>query len=187
MANNTKTELEKYHNSWYKPGKGKITQLLWYYTNLLFFKSAWFPFIAPKRTLLKWFGAKVGIGVVIKPAVNIKYPWKLQIDDHAWIGEGVWIDNLDEVTIGENACLSQGVMLLCGNHDYTKSTFDLRTEPITLAGGVWIGAQSVVIPGTVCESHAVLAVNSVSAKHMEAYTIYRGNPAVAVKKREIRE
>ena len=57
--------------------------------------------------------------------MNIKYPWFLAIGDHTWIGEKVWIDNLAEVAIGANCCVSQGAMLLCGNHNYKKSTFEL--------------------------------------------------------------
>ena len=41
------------------------------------------------------------------------------------IGENVWIDNLASVSIGATCCLSQGAMLLTGNHNYKKTTFDL--------------------------------------------------------------
>ena len=113
-------------------------------------------------------------GVVIKPGVNIKYPWKLEIGNHSWIGEQVWIDNLAGVKIGSNVCLSQGAMLLCGNHNYKKSTFDLIVKDIILEDGVWIGAQSVVCPGVVCNTHTLFSVNSVANKDLEAYTFTRG-------------
>ena len=61
-------------------------------------KRSWFPISGFKRFLLRLFGAKIGKGVVIKPCVNIKYPWKLRIGNYVWIGENVWIDNLDTVT-----------------------------------------------------------------------------------------
>lgn len=122
---------------------------------------------------------------MIKPNVNIKYPWRLQINENAWIGEGVWIDNLAEVSIGANACLSQGAMLLTGNHDYSKPTFDLQTKNITLEEGVWIGAKAVVCPGVTCHSHSVLTVGSVATKDLSAYGIYQGNPAILVKNRNL--
>ena len=84
-----------------------------------------------KRTLLRLFGANVGRGVVLKPRVTIKYPWKLAVGEHSWIGENVWIDNLGQVTIGNHCCLSQGALLLCGNHNYKKATFDLMVGDIT--------------------------------------------------------
>ena len=97
--------------------------------------------------LLRMTGASVGAGVVIKPRVTIKYPWKLAVGNHSWIGEQVWIDNLDQVTIGAHVCISQGALLLCGNHDYKKPTFDLITGPIVLEDGVWIGAKASVALG----------------------------------------
>ena len=135
--------------------------------------------------MLRAFGATLGKGVVIKPKINIKYPWLLKIGDYSWIGEKVWIDNLVPVTITGNCCISQGAMLLTGNHDYKKASFDLITGEIKLEEGVWVGAKATVCPGVTMASHSILAVGSVLSQDTEAYTIYRGNPALAVKKRVI--
>lgn len=179
-----KTDFSKYDNTWYHPGK-KVVCVLWYFVNVVFFVSHIIPSSGLKIWLLKLFGAKVGHGVVIKPGVNIKYPWKLEIGDHCWIGEKVWIDNLAKVKIGNNVCLSQGAMLLCGNHDYKKSTFDLIIGEITLEDGAWVGAKSVVCPGVKLETHSILAVASIATKDLEPFGIYQGNPAVKVRERNI--
>lgn len=178
-------DLSKYDNSWYYPGRGVILRTIWYFVNALFFINPLNPSSSIKVFFLRMFGAKVGRGVVIKPCVNIKYPWHLTIGDHSWLGEKVWIDSLDKVIIGRSCCLSQGAMLLNGNHDYRSVTFDLITKPIVLEDGVWIGAQSLVAPGVTCRSHSVLAVMSVASSDLKPDTIYRGNPAVEVKLREI--
>ncbi len=162
-----------------------IKRFLWHFTNHLFFNHGLFPFRRLKVVLLRIFGAKVGKGVNIKPSINIKYPWLLEVGDYAWLGENVWIDNLGMIKIGANACISQGALLLTGNHDYSRSTFDLMVKPITLEDGVWIGAKAMVTPGVTCYSHSLLSVGSVATKDMEAYGIYQGNPAVKVKVRQI--
>ncbi|MGJ5642446.1 WcaF family extracellular polysaccharide biosynthesis acetyltransferase [Formosa sp. S-31] len=180
-----KTDLSTYNNAWYQPG-GKLKQLAWYFVNVLFFINPLNPVSKIKISLLKLFGAKVGTGVVIKPGVNIKYPWLLEIGDYTWIGEKVWIDNLTQVTIGKNVCLSQEAMLLCGNHNYKKTTFDLMVGKITIEDGAWIGAKSVVCPGVKVQSHAILIVNSVANKDLNGFGIYQGNPAQFVRKRKIR-
>lgn len=179
-----KADLSRFNNDWYQPGpKWKI--ILWFITSSVFLNS-YLPLpVSLKVAVLRFFGARIGKGAVIKPAVNIKYPWFLEIGDHVWIGENVWIDNLAPVTIGNHACISQGAMLLTGNHDYRRSSFDLMIKPIVLEEGVWIGAQSVVCPGVTCHSHAVLSVGSVATRPLDAYGIYQGNPAVFVRKREI--
>jgi putative colanic acid biosynthesis acetyltransferase WcaF len=179
------TDLSKYDNSWYKPGN-PVKRFFWYFTNIVFFINPFLPFSGLKVFLLRLFGAKVGKKVVIKPAVNIKYPWKMEIGNHVWIGEGAWIDNLADVKIKDHACISQGAMLLCGNHNYKKEAFDLIVRGITLEEGAWVGAHSVVCPGIVCKSHSVLAVNSVAVSNLDAYGIYQGNPAVKIKEREIK-
>ena len=177
------TRLDLYDNSWYRPGGSALKRLLWYFTNQLVFVHGLLPVNGLKVILLRLFGARIGKGVVIKPSVNIKYPWNLRAGDYVWIGEDVWIDNLGEVSLGNHVCLSQGCLLICGNHNYRSPGFDLMVEGISLEAGVWIGTRAVVCPGVKAASHAVLAAGSVASSDMEAYTIYRGNPAQAVKKR----
>lgn len=179
------TALDQYDNAWYKPGKSALVRTLWYYVNLFFFQPGWLPVSSLKVGLLRLFGARVGKGVAIKPAVNIKYPWRLTIGDYVWIGENVWIDNLADISIGSHVCISQGAMLLTGSHNYKKPSFDLIIGNIVLEEGAWIGAKAVVCPGVTCQSHSVLAVNSVATADLEAYMIYQGNSAVAKRRREI--
>ena len=179
-----KTDLSRFNNSWYKPGpRWKV--LLWFCINSIVLKS-YLPIpVGIKIKVMQLFGAKIGHHVMIKPGVNVKYPWFLSIGNYVWIGEDVWIDNLAQVTIEDHVCISQGAMLLTGNHDYRRPTFDLVIKPIHLEGGAWVGAQTVVCPGVTCHSHSVLAVGSVATRSLEAYCIYQGNPANFVRKREI--
>ncbi len=179
-----KVDLSSYNNEHYNPGN-PVKRMLWYAVSLLVFQSYLFPGSTLKQLILRIFGARLGSGVIIKPSVLIKYPWFLEIGAHSWIGEKAWIDNLTMVKIGSHVCLSQGAMLLTGNHDYKKSGFDLEVQPITLGDGVWIGARAVVCPGVVCKSHAVLGVGSVATKELKEYTIYAGHPAVEIRARSI--
>lgn len=180
-----KTDLSKYDNSWFDPGGSRVSRALWYITSAVFFQGHLFPFSGAKSLLLRLFGATVGTGVNIKPAVTIKYPWLLVVGNYCWIGEQVWIDNLAQVRIGDHVCISQGAMLLTGNHDYRKQAFDLVVRAIVLEDGVWIGARSTVGPGVTCRSHAVLAAQSFTSADLEAYQVYAGNPAVKVRSRVI--
>jgi putative colanic acid biosynthesis acetyltransferase WcaF len=181
----SKTDLSKYNNDWYQPGGSLLKNACWYFVNAIFIHSA-FPFSSVKVFLLRLFGASIGTSVTIKPNVTIKYPWHLTIGNHVWIGEQVWIDNLSRVTIKNNCCVSQGAMLLCGNHDYSKTSFDLIVKDITLEEGVWIGAKSIVCPGVKIGSHSVLTVNSVATSNLEPWGIYQGNPAIKIKERVIK-
>lgn len=180
-----RTDLSAFRTGSYSAGpRWKV--FAWYFVNYYIFNSALpFPY-GFKSWLLRAFGARVGKGLVIKTKVRIKNPWRLQIGEHCWIGESVWIDNLEEVTIGNHVCLSQGAMLLTGNHDYTRADFPYRLGKIALADGVWIGAQAVVCPGVECGTHAILTVSSVASRNLEAWQIYAGNPAAIVRTRTIK-
>ncbi|MDB2463637.1 WcaF family extracellular polysaccharide biosynthesis acetyltransferase [Flavobacteriaceae bacterium] len=179
-----KIDLSSFSNEDYQPGS-LVKRFLWHLVNRIIIQTS-IPFPSSfKSWMLRLFGAKIGRGLVIKPKVNIKYPWFLEIGNHCWIGEDVWIDNLTHVKIESNVCISQGAMLLTGNHNYKKSSFDLITDSITLEDGVWIGAKSVVCPGVTCGSHVVLSVGSIATKDLEPYTIYQGNPAESIRKRRL--
>lgn len=178
------TDLSVYNNSWFEPG-GFAKRMCWHYVNCIFFKSGYFPFYRLKVFLLRLFGAGIGKGVFIKPYVNIKYPWLLQIGDHVWIGEQVWIDNVAMVRIQSHSCISQGACLLTGNHNYKKTSFDLLPGEILLEQGVWISAHSIVCPGVTCRQHSILSVASVATRDLEPFFIYSGNPAVKVRERII--
>jgi putative colanic acid biosynthesis acetyltransferase WcaF len=179
------TDLSLYQNSHYNPGGNAVKRLLWFYVNALVFKTSLLPINAVKSSLLRLFGSHIAKGVVIKPCVNIKYPWNLSIGANTWVGENVWIDSLVMIDIGANVCLSQGATLLTGSHDYKQQTFNLITGSITLADGVWIGAGAIVNQGVTVASHAVLTAGSVATKNLEAYSIYQGNPALKIRERVI--
>ncbi len=180
-----KVTLSSFNNDWYKP-ESAIKRLLWYICSIIFFKNGLFAFYGFKVFLLRLFGAKIGQSVLIKPSVNIKYPWLLSVGNNVWIGEDVWIDNLANVRIANDVCISQGALLLCGNHNFSMATFDLIVQPIIIEDGVWIGAKAIVTGGVICATHTVLAVGSCLSASTEAYGIYRGNPAVKVKERVVR-
>ena len=176
---NSSVDLSSYSKGDYRSGPW-LRCALWYLISLALIESAlpWPIFL--KRFVLRCFGAKLGEGVVLKPRLRIKLPWNLSVGDHSWLGEDVWIDNLSRVEIGSNVCLSQGACIMTGNHDRNSSSFDLRLSPVSLGDGVWIGARSLVCPGTEAEPGAVVEAGAVVKKRLEKDAIYAGNPAVRV-------
>lgn len=176
-----KVDLSTFKNPELDHGAGFVKRLFWHIVSKTFIHS-YLPIpMAVKITILKTFGAKIGKGLVIKPSVNIKYPWFLEIGENCWLGEEVWIDNLVWVKLGHNVCLSQGAMLLTGNHDYTKTGFDLITGEIKIEDGAWVGAKSLVCPGVNLRSHSVLSAYSMATRDLDENGIYKGNPAEFIK------
>lgn len=176
--------LSNYNNKSYNPGKSILIRLIWLFFSASFVNS-WIPFSGLKIFILRFFGAKIGRNVIIKPHVSIKYPWRLKLGNNVWVGEKVWIDNLAAVTIEDNVCISQGAMLLTGNHNYKKSGFDLMLGEINIEQGAWVGAKVLVGPNSKLASHTVLLAGSVYSGLSDGYSIYSGNPAQKIRERII--
>jgi putative colanic acid biosynthesis acetyltransferase WcaF len=170
-------DLSRFANPEYDSGRGPLARVLWYYVSLLTFESGWLPLSGVKRRILCLFGARVGRGVVIKPHVRIKYPWRLEIGDHCWIGQGVWIDNIDNVRIGSHVCVSQYAYLCTGSHDPARVAFDLIHKPIAVENGAWLAARCTILPGVTIGANAIVAGGSVVTRDVEPATVVAGVPA----------
>jgi putative colanic acid biosynthesis acetyltransferase WcaF len=148
------------------PGNRNIAwRAAWYLVNAWLFQSA-VPALIPsswKAAILRAFGARVGQGFVCKPRVTIKYPWFLDIGDHVWLGELVWIDNHATVKLGNHVCISQGAYLFTGNHDWNDERFRFFCQPIEIGDGCWVGAGVRVGPGVSVKSGTV-ALASVASE-----------------------
>ena len=178
--------LESYRISNYTPGASLIKYIAWYLIGSPIVASSLIPFSGVRILILRLFGAKIGASVRIKPRVRIKFPWRLSIGDATWIGEGVWVDNIVDVTIGNNCCISQGAYFCTGNHDWSSETFDLIAKPIFIEDQVWVGANVCLGPGSVLQVGTVVALGSVfRGKTQTSWGIFSGNPAIKVADRII--
>ncbi len=177
--------LDNYTLGTYTPGAPYWKQFLWYFCGAPLLESRWLPLSALKVWILRTFGATIGKQVRIKPGVRVKFPWRLTVSDFVWIGEDVWIDNLATVNLESHVCLSQGVYLCTGNHDWNHPDFQLIPAPIHIQEGSWIAAKSIIGPGVTVGRGAVLTIGSTAGHSLEPMTIYAGNPAKAIKQRKL--
>ncbi|MGB8699712.1 MAG: WcaF family extracellular polysaccharide biosynthesis acetyltransferase [Thermosynechococcaceae cyanobacterium] len=177
--------LDRYTLGCYTPGAPRWKQWLWYILGAPLVRSYWIPFSVVKVWVLRLFGAHIGQQVRIKPGVQVKFPWRLVVGDYVWIGENAWLDNLALIVLESHVCLSQGVYLCTGNHDWSQPDFKLAPAPIHIQQGSWIAARAVVGPGVTVGQGAVLGLGSVAGRSLQPMTIYTGNPAQPIKQRVI--
>jgi len=179
-------DLSRFSNAGFDRGASRLKEALWTLVRCLFFAPA-LPWPSAIRVFwLRLFGAKIGRGMIIRSRVNIHFPWRLEVGDHVWIGEECWLLNLAPIVIENHVCLSQRAFLCTGNHDFTSPTFELVVKSIHVETGAWIGAASFVGPGVCVASHALLTAGSVATTDLKQFTIYRGNPASAIKDRIVK-
>lgn len=154
----------------------QVLRVLWGVAQL-FFRFSPRPCFGWRAFLLRCFGARIGRSVNIYNSARIQFPWNLQIDDLAAVGERVILYNLGLLRIGHSATISQGSHLCGGTHDYTTSDMRLRCEPITIERNAWVCADAFIGPGVTVAEGAVVGARAAVFKDVAAWTIVGGNPA----------
>lgn len=153
-------ELSTFKKKKIYQNKNFFIHVSWFLINNLIFNT-FFPFNNIKIIILRLYGAKIGKGVILKNYLRIKFPWNLEIGDNVWVGESVWIDNISSVIIKKNCCISQGVYFCTGNHNFKKKTFDLKTGDIVINESSWLGAKTIVSPGSIVKKNSFIKLGSV--------------------------
>ncbi len=180
-------DLKTYRNPVGFRGKSAcVVQLWWLVQSTLFAASPQFMY-GWRRFLLRAFGAKIGVGVIIRPSVRITYPWKLTIGDCSWIGDDVDLYTLGDITIGANAVVSQRSYLCTGSHDYRVSSFDIYEKPIVIEDEAWVATDVFIAPGVTVGRGAVIGARSTVLEDMPAGMICVGYPARPIKKRVMKD
>lgn len=164
----------------------QVLRVLWGVASVVF-KLIPRPFFGVRRSILRIFGAKIGIQVHIYSSATIYFPWNLEIGDFSAIGENCLIYNLGKVTIGQRTTISHRAHLCAGSHDYTDPTLPLLKLPISIGNQAWICSDAFIGPGVTVGEGAIVGARGVAMSNVSDWTIVAGNPARWIKKRLLME
>ena len=94
------------------------------------------------------------------------------------------------VAIFDNVNIGQNVTISGLNHNYADpnkpiSEQGVDTSPIIIEDNVWIGANSVVLPGILIGKNSIIGAGSVVTKDVPSYSVAVGNPAKVIKMYDI--
>lgn len=101
------------------------------------------------------------------------------------IGHHVDVYNVAKVTIGDRATVSQYSYLCAASHDIANATMSLTASPICIEDSAWVCARAFVGPGVCVREGGVVGACGVVVKDVPRWTVVVGNPAKAIRKREI--
>jgi putative colanic acid biosynthesis acetyltransferase WcaF len=143
------------------------------------------PWHGFRARLLRMFGADIAEPgkVVIFPTVSIVFPWKLALAPRSVIGPRVTLYNLETISLGRGATLSQNCHLCAGTHDYSRWSMPLVAKPIVVGENAWLGADVFVGPGVSIGELCVVGARSVVVRDLPLRTVCAGNPCKAIKDR----
>lgn len=115
----------------------------------------------------------------------------LKIGENTYIGE---CNNLraagGPIEIGKNCMIAEFVTLVASNHKMNfgelmiEQDWDSTKCGIFIDDDVWIGANSVILPGVHIGKGCVIGAGSVVTKDVKPFSIVVGNPARILKKRD---
>jgi len=110
------------------------------------------------------------------------------IGNHTRIGLGNTI--IGPATIGNKVNLAQNVVISGLDHNFeeigqTIADQGVSTKETIINNDVWIGANSVVLPGITIGEHVVIGAGSVVTKDIPGYCVAVGNPARVIKQYDI--
>jgi acetyltransferase-like isoleucine patch superfamily enzyme/glycosyltransferase involved in cell wall biosynthesis len=163
----------------------KVIRAVWMLCGRPLFRISFHNWYGLRAALLRLFGAKIGKEVRIRPTVHIEIPWTLDIRDGVTVGDYAILYSLGTITIGERTIISQYAHLCAGTHDHTDRRFPLIRDPIEIGPDAWIGADAFVGPNVRVGRLSVLGARSSAYRDIEPATVYVGNPARPLKKREL--
>lgn len=106
------------------------------------------------------------------------------IGDHTRIGIHSTI--IGPVCIGSHVHLAQGITVTALNHNFTNTDQridqqGITTQQVVIGDDVWIGANSVILPGVTIGHHCVVAAGAVVTKDVPDYCVVGGVPAKVIK------
>lgn len=92
----------------------------------------------------------------------------------------------DSLTIGENVCINDGVVILTASHDIFDPKWPHKKAEIIIDDYVWVGTGALILPGVHLGRGCVVGARAVVTKSVGPGEIVVGNPAKALsKKRDI--
>jgi putative colanic acid biosynthesis acetyltransferase WcaF len=169
-------DLRRYDQSGFDRGRPTWMIILWWFVQAIAFPLSFHNFNGLRIALLRWFGAKIGTGVVIRPTARFTYPWKVTIGDYSWIGDDVVFYSLAAIQVGAHCVVSQKSYLCTGSHDWQDPNFALIVAGIKIEDGVWIATDCFIAPGISIGANTVVGARSSVFSDLPGEQVCWGTP-----------
>jgi len=131
--------------------------------------------------------------------VWIEMPFYCDYGEHISIGENTFVNTncffLDNntITIGKNGLIGPYVQIYTANHPLKAeeriitakngaTTYRTNSKPVFIGDNVWIGGNTVIMPGVTIGDNVTIGAGSVVLKDIPSSTLAVGNPCVVIKK-----
>ncbi len=106
-----------------------------------------------------------------------------------FIAKSANFDDFDRITLGDRVVISLRVYFLTHDYSYTTALISIGEKPqtdvgtyrnIVVGNNVFIGMNSIILPGTVIGDNVIVGAGSVVRGNIPENSIVAGNPATVI-------
>ncbi len=131
------------------------------------------------------YGMKIGKHTHLQMGIRVYAPWKIKIGSHCSIGHDCLLDGRRGISIGNNVDLAGHVKILTLGHNLDTPDYKTIGDSVIIGDHASLFTGASILPGKIMAEGSVAALSAVITKNTEPWTIYAGNPAKKIRKRQI--
>jgi len=105
----------------------------------------------------------------------------LEIKDGSRFNDGVNLCATRSIKLGHHVRIGDMTYIYDTDFHQISPEIPTKCEPVIIGNNVWIGANSIVLPGAVIGDHTVIAAGSIVTGKIPAKSLAAGVPAKVVK------
>ena len=122
---------------------------------------------------------------VINPPFYCDYGSHIRVGRNLFVNYNCTIIDVMPVTIGDNCQIAPNVAIYTAGHPVHPQTRNTAYEfgaPVTIGDNVWLGGNTVVLPGVTIGSNSVIGAGSVVTRDVPEWSLAAGNPCRVIRK-----
>lgn len=138
-----------------------------------------------KFELIKKILGKTGDYVNIEAPFHCDYGKNIEVGEEFFANYNFTVLDVAKVTIGDHAQIAPNVSIYTAGHPIHPDSRNSGYEygiPVTIGNNVWIGGNSVILPGVTIGDNVVIGAGSVVTKDIPDNMIAAGNPCKVIRK-----
>ncbi|OOG70643.1 sugar O-acetyltransferase [Algoriphagus sp. A40] len=146
---------------------------------------------ASRDQLLRSLLGKIDPGVWIESPFYCDYGVNIEIGENTFVNTNCMFLDDNLIRIGKNGLIAPYVQIYTAVHPLKASDrifqesgstrYRTSTKPVMIGDNVWIGGNSVILPGVTIGNNVTIGAGSVVTKDIPDNTLALGNPCRVVK------
>ena len=124
-------------------------------------------------------------GAFINPPFYCDYGFHIEVGKNFFANHNCTIIDVAKVKIGDNCQFAPNVSIYTAGHPIHPESRNTMYEygiEVTIGDNVWIGGNTVIVPGVHIGSNTVIGAGSVVTKDIPDWVVAAGNPCKVIRK-----